>query len=230
MKINGISQGYIGILLFVLLSGTAMVFYPGGTLHDNNTIGYQFFYNYFSNLGEWTARNGEPNSLSAYLFNSALIILAVSYFTFYYNFLKKLSLKLNNKFFSFSLIITVVISMLSFVFVAVFSGEPSTHDLHVFFVKLAFRTMFVHCVFQVLAMFRINEISMVVRFISIFFSLALLGYILIMDFGPKAGESNQALFIQVIAQKVVVGSILIYYFFQLTAAKILTNTKSINHE
>ena len=27
MKINGISQGYIGILLFVALSGTAMVFY-----------------------------------------------------------------------------------------------------------------------------------------------------------------------------------------------------------
>ena len=85
MKINGISQGYIGILLFVALSGTAMVFYPGGTLHDNTTIGYQFFYNYFSNLGEWTARNGEPNTISAYLFNSALIILAVSYFTFYFN-------------------------------------------------------------------------------------------------------------------------------------------------
>ena len=86
MKINGISQGYIGIIFVVLLSGTAMVFYPGGTLHDNSTIGYQFFYNYF--VGEWTARNGEPNSLSAYLFNSALIILAVSYFTFYFNFLK----------------------------------------------------------------------------------------------------------------------------------------------
>ena len=51
-----------------------------------------------------------------------------------------------------------------------------------------------------------------------------------MDFGPKASDSNDALFIQVIAQKVVVGSILIYYFFQLTAAKILTNTKSTNHE
>ena len=90
--------------------------------------------------------------------------------------------------------------------------------------------MFVHCIFQVLAMFRINEISMVVRFISIFFSFALLGYILVMDFGPKASDSNEALFIQVIAQKVVVGSILIYYFFQLTAAKILTDTKSTSHE
>ena len=230
MKINGISQGYIGILLFVALSGTAMVFYPGGTLHDNSTIGYQFFYNYFSNLGEWTARNGEPNKISAYLFNSALIILAVSYFTFYFNFLKTLALKLKSKLFSIALIVTIIVSMVSFVLVAVFSGEPSTHDLHVFFVKLAFRTLLVHCIFQILAMFRIEEISKVVRFITLFFSFVLLGFILIMDFGPKPGESNEALFIQVTAQKIVVGSILIYYFFQLTAAKILTNTKSITHE
>ena len=45
-----------------------MIYYPGGTIIDSTTVGYLFFYNFFSNLGEWTAKNGEPNFLSAYLF------------------------------------------------------------------------------------------------------------------------------------------------------------------
>ena len=36
-----------------------------------------------------------------------------------------------------------------------------------------------------------------------------------MDFGPIAWDGNQALFIQVTAQKVIVYSILTYFFFQL---------------
>ena len=82
MKINAISQGYLGIGLFLVFTTVAMIMYPGGTIHDSSTEGYQFFYNFFSNLGEWTARNGEPNKISAYLFNSALMLLSLSYFIF----------------------------------------------------------------------------------------------------------------------------------------------------
>ena len=67
MKINAISQGYISIGLFLVFTTVAMIMYPGGTIHNSSTEGYQFFYNFFSNLGEWTARNGEPNKISAYL-------------------------------------------------------------------------------------------------------------------------------------------------------------------
>ena len=141
MKINTISQGYLGIGLFLVFTTVAMIIYPGGTIHDSGTVGYQFFYNFFSNLGEWTARNGEPNQISAYLFNSALMILALSYFVFYYQFLKILSKTLDNSILRMSLISTIVISMVSFVLVAVFSGEAETHELHVLFVKIAFRVL-----------------------------------------------------------------------------------------
>ena len=57
MKINAISQGYIAIGL--VFTTVAMIMYPGGTIHDSSTESYQFFYNFFSNLGEWTARNRE---------------------------------------------------------------------------------------------------------------------------------------------------------------------------
>ena len=222
MKNNAISQGYLGIGLFLVFTTVAMILYPGGTIHDSSTVGYQFFYNFFSNLGEWTARNGEPNKISAYLFNSALMILALSYFIFYYQFLKILSKNLDNSILRISLISTIVVSMVSFVLVAVFSGEAETHELHVLFVKIAFRVLLLHAVLQVISMFKIKTINSSVKWVTLFFTLILVGFILVMDFGPNAWDGNQALFIQVTAQKVIVYSILTYFFFQLNAAKSLS--------
>ena len=222
MKINAISQGYLGIGLFLVFTTVAMIMYPGGTIHDSGTAGYQFFYNFFSNLGEWTARNGEPNKISAYLFNSALMILALSYFIFYYQFLKIFFKTLDNSILRMSLISTIVISMVSFVLVAVFSGEAETHELHVLFVKIAFRVLLLHAVLQVISMFKIKTINSSVKWVTLFFTLILVGFILVMDFGPNAWNGNQALFIQVTAQKIIVYSILTYFFFQLNAAKSLS--------
>ena len=42
MKINAISQGYLGIGLFLVFTTVAMIMYPGGTIHDSGTVGYQF--------------------------------------------------------------------------------------------------------------------------------------------------------------------------------------------
>ena len=80
-------QGYFGISVFVIFNTIAMLLYPGGTYLDSRTEGYHFFYNFFSNLGEWTARNGEINTFSAFLFHSSLIIFALSYFSFFISFL-----------------------------------------------------------------------------------------------------------------------------------------------
>ena len=54
-----IKQGYVGIFLFVILNFISMVIYPGGTIIEPETKGYSFFYNFLSNLGESTAKNGE---------------------------------------------------------------------------------------------------------------------------------------------------------------------------
>ena len=56
-----IKQGYVGIFLFVILNFISMVIYPGGTIIEPETKGYSFFYNFLSNLGESTAKNGEDN-------------------------------------------------------------------------------------------------------------------------------------------------------------------------
>ena len=141
-------QGYLGILVFVIFNTIAMLFYPGGTYLDSSTEGYQFFYNFFSNLGEWTARNGEINTVSASLFNSSLIIFALSYFSFFISFLNLEIKYINSKWLSFFLVASISISILSFIFISVYSAEETSKFWHLVFVKMAFRTLFIHAVLQ----------------------------------------------------------------------------------
>ena len=150
-----IKQGYVGIFLFVILNFISMVIYPGGTIIEPETKGYSFFYNFLSNLGESTAKNGEDNIVSAYLFNSSMLILAISYFLFYVSYLR-IQLKFNrNKILNFFSLSTIIISLVSFVLVAVFSADNSTFDIHVFFVKVAFRLLLIHCFVQLLSLIHI---------------------------------------------------------------------------
>ena len=216
-----INQGYIGIILFVTFNAIAMLYYPGGTIIDSTTEGYLFFYNFFSNLGEWTAKNGQSNILSAYLFNSSMLILALSYSLFYISFLR-MQLQVGDKsILSFLLIISIIISLTGFVFVAIFSSDPETFDIHILFVKIGFYSLFAHCIFQYLFIKSIDAFSKLITSVTLIFVVLLFLFILVMEFGPSPFENNHSLFIQVTSQKIIVTGILIYFFFQVREARSL---------
>ena len=210
-----IKQGYVGIFLFVILNFTSMVIYPGGTIIEPETKGYSFFYNFLSNLGESTAKNGEDNTVSAYLFNSSMLILAISYFLFYVSYLR-IQLKFNrNKILNFFSLSTIIISLVSFVLVAVFSADNSTFDIHVFFVKVAFRLLLIHCFVQLFIVYNSN-LSKTMLISSSIFCFVLLLFIIIMEYGPNPFLDNRSLLIQVSSQKMIVISILLYFFVQIS--------------
>ena len=203
-----------------------MFLYPGGTYLDSTSEGYHFFYNFFSNLGEWTARNGEVNTISATLFNSSLVIFALSYFSFFIFFLK-LELKyIRSKWLSLFLLASISLSILSFIFISVFSAEETSKFWHLVFVKIAFRTLFIHAILQTYVVIKIPLFDQFISFTSLGFTILLFLFLMIMDFGPKALESQEGLFIQVTAQKVIVIAIMIYFFFQIrTALKLFSVIK-----
>ena len=192
-----------------------MIKYPGGTIIDSTTEGYLFFYNFFSNLGEWTAKNGELNTISAYLFSFSLVALSISYFIFYYAFLKIQLANNKNKLLNFLSISTIFLSLIFFVFVAIFSSDPETFDIHVLFVKVAFRSLLIHCILQSIVVYLNTDFGKSMLISSILFTIVLFLFILVMEFGPNPFKDNESLFIQVLAQKVIVTSILIYFFFQI---------------
>ncbi len=211
-------QGYLGISVFVIFNTIAMFLYPGGTYLDSTTEGYQFFYNFFSNLGEWTARNGEINTVSATLFNSSLVIFALSYFSFFISFLKLEVKYINSKWLRFFLVASISVSILSFIFISVFSAEETSKFWHLVFVKVAFRTLFIHAVLQTYIVIKIPKFDQFISYATIGFTILLFMFLLVMDFGPKALGSQEGLFVQVTAQKVIVSGIMIYFFFQIRSA------------
>ena len=221
MRKTFIKQGYLGILVFVSLCVVSMIYYPGGTIIDSSTVGYLFFYNFFSNLGEWTAKNGESNLFSAYLFNTSMLVLALSYSLFYFNFLKVIINKSKNILLKSLLITSISISLLGFVFVAIFSSETSTFSLHILFVKIGFYSLFIHCIIQTIFIYSIKLPNNILFKSTFSFTTIMFLFVLMMEFGPNPFENNQSLFIQVTSQKIIVTSILIYYFVQVREGLIL---------
>ncbi len=84
--------------------------------------------------------------------------------------------------------------------------------------KLAFRFLFIHAILQTYVVFKIPKFDQFISFASLGFTILLFIFLLIMDFGPNAKESMEALFLQVTAQKVIVSAIMIYFFFQIRTA------------
>ena len=218
MRKTLIKQGYFGILVFISLCVIAMIYYPGGTIIDSTTVGYLFFYNFFSNLGEWTAKNGEPNFLSAYLFNTSMLVLALSYSLFYFNFLKVIISRSKNLLLKSILIMSISISILGFIFVAIFSSDPDTFSLHILFVKIGFYSLFIHCIIQAIFIYSIKLSNNLLFNSTLIFTIIMFLFVLMMEFGPNPFENNKSLFIQVTSQKIIVTSILIYFFIQVKEA------------
>jgi hypothetical protein len=61
-------------ICFLILTGIAMLFYPGGTMTDPHVHGYAFFTNFLSDLGRTSTPSGQDNLVSHLLFMIALII------------------------------------------------------------------------------------------------------------------------------------------------------------
>ena len=53
---------------------------------------------------------------------------------------------------------------------------------------------------------------------TLIFTIIMFLFVLMMEFGPNPFENNKSLFIQVTSQKIIVTSILIYFFIQVKEA------------
>lgn len=76
------------IFAFIYLSSLAlaMLYYGGGSLSDSNSSGFNFTYNYISDLSRLTSLNGKLNHLSAFIYLCGCIFLSLSLLFFIYAF------------------------------------------------------------------------------------------------------------------------------------------------
>lgn len=78
-----------GIMVSVSLMLIATAVYPGGSLHDKNSVGFQWSKNFISNLFAEKAINGADNTARVWA-DAGMILLSASFAVFFVRFSKKI--------------------------------------------------------------------------------------------------------------------------------------------
>ena len=216
-----------GCAQFVLLTFLAMLAYPGGTYQEPSAQGYQFFRNFFSDLGLSQTYSGGPKTISFLLFVIALTLAGVAlvlFFLFAPPLFKKRRMA-----YGLSIIGAVfgILSGLSFIGVAV-SPADLYLSLHGTFVQLAFIFFFVAVIFYLPAVLLTPHYPNVYAWIYLAFAVLLAGYIWLLFNGPDF-TSPQGMLIQATGQKVIVYAAILTMFVQAYGAwqlQISTNSET----
>jgi hypothetical membrane protein len=204
--------------LFVVITVIAMYFYPGGSLADPNTLGYSFSQNFFSDLGRWTTKSGASNQVSATLFLFALALAGSGLAMFFLAFPQFFRKTRSNRILSLSGSVLGVSSGLCFMGVAFFSADKFLF-IHGSFVNWAFRLFAAAVLFYSIAIFRHSNYPRRYGWALVGFLAFLIGYILLLQFGPSPFRSHRGEVIQAVGQKIIVYASIISVTFQAWGAK-----------
>lgn len=115
--------------LWIILMGLSIYYYPGGSFGDSTTEGFSFFYNAISDLGRFTAVNGESNSVSRVLSIIAINLICIGialYFSVIWRFFRK---KKTTKWLSIFGSITGVICSISY-FALAYAAADKIYPIH----------------------------------------------------------------------------------------------------
>ncbi len=128
-----------GAIQYVVVTAIAMLFYPGGSHADPTggpyTPGYDFFGNYFSDLGRSIAINGTINPIASVLYHVANVVYALSLIPFFLTIASEFPTKKQGKGAGIAAAIFGVIAGLGTLTYAVTPSDllPVYHNLGVYF-------------------------------------------------------------------------------------------------
>jgi hypothetical protein len=200
-----------GCALFVVLTAIAMLFYPGGTVTDHTTQGYQFSQNFFSELGFTVSSSGQPNAISAVLFFVSLLLAGLSLVLFFLRF-PQFFREPSTRALAIIGSGVGIIAGICFIGVA-FTPANLLLDAHVFFVTWAFRLFPVAVGFYIAAILRGRLFPKRYVWVWIGFAALLILYIGLLTWGPSA-RTSQGNMIQATGQKVIVYASIVAIFVQ----------------
>jgi hypothetical membrane protein len=191
-----------GCVQFLLLSTMAMFFYPGGTYSDEDTAGYAFTQNFFSDLGRTAAHNGDSNTVSMVLFIIALSLAGLSLIVFFLAVPPHFAENRTAKRFSIIGSVVGVISGIGFIGIAAVPADVD-QTLHTNFVYVAF-TGFLLVVFcYSAAILKSRSYPRAYAYAYFAFAVILALYLVLLFSGPEV-ETAGGLTIQAVGQKIVV--------------------------
>lgn len=189
-----------GAVQFFAVTIIAMFLYAGGTYLEPEASGYNFFYNFFSDLGRTVNYAGESNTPSLILWTIAMGLGGLSIATFFVASIRycrqsrSLVPSILSGFFG-------VISGASFIGVA-FTPADVALDWHVNFVQIAFLSFLAASILYIPTIVLHHQLPNKYTLIFIVFTAVLGGYVWLLFFGPSP-ETESGRLIQVTGQKIV---------------------------
>ena len=198
-----IQQNILCLIIFTLILATCMVLYPGGAHFNNSADHYLFFENFISHLGKTSTSSGNDNYTNSILFKGGVYLISISFallFLFQPLVFKTHAPSFRLSMFSSALALS---SALAFIGIGYYSADPSTLQIHLAFVKTSFYLFFISCLTQTLAIRLHPKLPKTMFYNALVFSLGLLSYNLLIEFGPRPNTDIISLLVQVTAQKVI---------------------------
>ena len=199
---------------FIVLTVIAMVLYPGGQLTDDTTVGYDFFRNFFSDLGRTQGYAGGTQWGSTALFFIALNVGGLGLIYFFIHAPKLFKGQRVER------ILAIVGSMFGIFAGICFMGVaftpanvPTLLQPHILFVQLAFTTFLVVVITYAIAIWRTAYYPNMYAWAYVGFGVVLSAYIYLLFWGPPA-DTDTGLIINATGQKIIVYSSLIIMFIQ----------------
>jgi hypothetical membrane protein len=187
---------------FVVLTVLAMIVYPGGLFSGELTQSYDFFRNFFSDLGRIKAVSGESNLPSAILFIAALSIAGTGLICFFIAFRSFFISDQKGRRWSLAGTVIGVASGACFIGIAL-----APYDLffqpHYEFVMWAFRTFLLAVGIYAYVIFRQQHYPRSYGWVFVAFALLLAAYLALLTYGPNARTAT-GLVIQATGQKIIV--------------------------
>ncbi|HLF64105.1 MAG TPA: hypothetical protein VI603_10145 [Saprospiraceae bacterium] len=214
--------GLTGVLQYTVVTWWLMSVYPGGRIGFSESIGYDFTLNFLSDLGR-TSRFGLGENPTAFGYMATLASAGIST-TIFFGTLSYYFTRTVGKFAANLCFILGTIAGIGYIGVAL-NPIDEGYWIHVKFVQwgfIGFWCMTLVCAFCI---FKSPGFPNLYGYILLLFAVMLGLQICVMLFGPRSWTSDEALRLQVIAQKVVVYSeILVMAFLAIGAIKALNRS------
>lgn len=189
-----------------------MLVYPGGNRADFTTDNYDFFSNFFSDLGRSESFLGGSNLASRTLFTTALTIIGIS-LIFYFIAIPFLFVRESKVVFSL-IILGSVNGIINAIFYACIGFAPYDlyPDAHVLFVYIAFTSSIAVSIIFTIGFFINKTIPQYLGWIFVGYTILLIGYLILL-YTDTSGLENSML-IQVVGQKIIVYAEILTFLIQ----------------
>ena len=193
----------IAALLFIFLQLLGMKVYPGGTMYDASSQGYSFSKNFFSDMGAYAARNGDPNYFSMILFAMSLTIVGITFTSYYLLLPNLLGSDRINCILAWAGTLFAIGGSVCMIGTG-FTPSDVVFAPHVFFANNIFHCFLVTALLYTIVIFRSDGLRKRYAIGYAMFFLSIFIYVMILQYGPSANSGESALIFQVLSQKVIV--------------------------